>query len=76
MATKLPRLNVVMEPYIYEAISKLAKRERLSRSLVARDLLREALVVYEDAHWDKEARAREKSLKRKKTISHHQVWSK
>jgi len=34
MATKLPRLNVVLEPVVYRAIRKLAKKEGLSMSLV------------------------------------------
>ena len=74
MATKLPRLNVVMEPYIFETIHKLSKKEGLSMSLVARDLLREALTIYEDAYWAKEAHAREKTFIRSKAVSHDKVW--
>jgi len=74
MATKLPRLNVVTERYIYQAIQRLAKKEGLSMSLVARDLLREALLLYEDAHWAKEAQARERTFVRDKALTHAQVW--
>ena len=74
MATKLPRINVVAEPPIYQAIKRLAKKEGLSISLVARDLLREALLVYEDAYWVKEAQAREKTFIREKALKHEEVW--
>ena len=74
MATKLPRLNVVLEPHLYQAIFRLSKKEGLSLSLVARDLIREALVIYEDAFWAKEAKAREATLTKQKTLSHKQVW--
>lgn len=76
MATKLPRINVVTEPYIYQAIKRLAKKERLSISLVARDLLREALLLYEDAYWAREAQARERTFIKEKALSHEQVWKK
>ena len=74
MSTKLPRLNVVAEPYIYQAIRRLARKEGLSMSIVARDLLREALIVYEDAYWAKEAQARERTFVREKALPHNQVW--
>ena len=43
-------------------------------SLIARDLLREALVIYEDVFWAKEAEKREKTFMRSKAISHDAVW--
>ena len=74
MATKMPRLNVVLEPPIYFTIVKMAKREGVSLSLKARDLIREALEFCEDAYWVKQAEARERTLKDKKTLSHRRVW--
>ena len=62
MPTKQPRLNVVLEPEAYKAIERLAKKEKISMSLIARDLLKEALVLYEDAFWAREAAAREKTF--------------
>lgn len=73
MSTKLPRLNVGLEPYVYHSILKLSKKEGLSMSLVARDLLREALILYEDAYWAKEARARQRTFVRQKAVSHNKV---
>lgn len=74
MPTKQPRLNVVLEPAVYKTISRMSKKEGLSMSLVARDLLREALLIYEDAFWAKEAEQREKTLAKQKTLRHDQAW--
>lgn len=48
MATKNPRLQVVLEKPLYDAVASLAKREGVSLSLKARDLIREALEHLED----------------------------
>ena len=74
MTTKQPRLNVVLEPSIYETLYKMSKKEGLSMSLVARDLLREALTIHEDSFWAKAATEREKSLSKKKPVRHRNVW--
>ena len=74
MATKLPRLNVAMEPSIFRMVQKLSKKEGLSMSLIVRDLVREALTIYEDTYWAKEAEAREKTFSRVKAKSHKQIW--
>lgn len=76
MATKLPRLNVVMEPYVYRAIRKLSRKEGLSLSLVARDLICEALEIYEDTFWAKEAEAREATFVKSKALTHKEVMEK
>ena len=76
MATKLPRLNVVLEPPIYFAIVRMAKRDGVSMSLKARDLIREAIEFCEDAYWVKQAAARERTLKHSKMLSHKEVWGK
>ena len=44
MPTDKPRLNVVLEPPLYIKVKKLAKRDGVSLSLKARDLIRESLV--------------------------------
>ena len=76
MPTKMPRLNVVLEPPMYFAIVDLAQRDGVSLSLKARDLIKEALELIEDAHWTKQAKEREKTFSRKKAISHKKVWGK
>lgn len=74
MTTKNPRLNVVLEPTLYAAILKLAKKEGVSLSLKARDLIRDALEYCEDVYWAKQVNKREKTFVRKKAISHNKVW--
>ena len=75
MATKNPRLNVVLEMPLYLTIQKLAKKDGVSLSLKARDLIREALEAYEDSYWGTMAEAREKTLSKKSALTHKQVWS-
>jgi hypothetical protein len=48
MATKHPRLQVVLEKPLYEAVAALAREEGVSLSLKARDLIREAILHLED----------------------------
>lgn len=74
MSTKHPRLNVVLEPHVYEAILKLARREGVSLSLKARELIRQALEYCEDIYWVKQVNAREKTFVRKKALSHKRAW--
>lgn len=74
MTTKHPRINVVAEPEVYYAIKRLSKKEGISMSLVARDLLKEALIIYEDAYWAREADKRAKTFDRKKAIRHEDAW--
>lgn len=74
MATKLPRLNVVLEPQVYFAIVRLAKKEGVSLSLKARDLIREALEFCEDAYWARQAETRERTFRHKQALSHKKVW--
>lgn len=76
MATKMPRLNVVMEQPIYFAVVELARRDGVSLSLKARELIKQAIEFCEDIHWSRQASLREKSLRHRKTLSHKAVWGK
>ena len=49
MPTSLPRISAVVERPIYEAVAMLAKKDGVSLSQKARDLLLEALELIEDA---------------------------
>ncbi len=75
MPTKLPRLNVTLEQKLYKFIEKLSKKEGLSMSIVARDLLKDALLLYEDSYWDSEAATRARTLSKNKLVSHQTVWN-
>ena len=48
MPTSLPRISAVVERPIYEAVAMLAKKDGVSLSQKARDLLLEALALIED----------------------------
>jgi hypothetical protein len=74
MPTTHPRLNVVLEPDIYAGIGRLAARLGISRSLAARDLLKEAMELHEDAFWAEKAQERDSTLPLKKSLSHKEVW--
>ena len=52
MPTTLPRISTVVERPIYEAVAMLAKKDGVSLSQKARDLLLEALELIEDAGLD------------------------
>lgn len=75
MPTVQPRLNVVLEPMVYAGIVRLASRLGISRSLVARDLLKEALELHEDAYWQGKTAQRDKSFSANKALSHKEVWA-
>jgi hypothetical protein len=76
MATKMPRLNVVLEKPVYFAIVDLARKDGVSLSLKARDLIKQAIEFCEDIYWTKEAAAREKTIHRRKAVSHKAIWGK
>ena len=74
MPAKNPRINVVLEKPLYEAIRKIAKKEGISMSLKARDLLREALEFHEDRILESIASQREKTFNRKSALTHEEIW--
>src|SRR2546421_7648189 len=74
MPTKNPRVNVVLERPLYDALGRLARREGSSLSTKARDLLRDALETYEDVALAKLAEARERTLVRSAGLTHDEVW--
>lgn len=49
MPTTQPRLNVVLERPLMEAVRRIAERDGVSMSAKARDLIREAVEIEEDA---------------------------
>ncbi|MEW6096321.1 MAG: antitoxin, RHH family protein [bacterium] len=74
MPTKNPRLNVVLEPSLYNALTGLAYREGVSLSMMARDLLKEALEIREDVYWQEVAKKREETFSYEKALSHKDIW--
>lgn len=74
MPTKNPRINVVLEGPLFKAVSRLARKEGVSLSLKVRDLVREAIELYEDQYLTALAQSREASFRRSKALSHDQMW--
>jgi len=74
LPAKNPRLNVVLERPLYEALERLAHRDGTSLSLKARDLLREALESYEDLVLTDMAEEREETFDRARALTHEQVF--
>lgn len=75
MSTKNPRLNVVLEPPLYQAVYHLARKDGVSLSLKARDLINQALEYCENVYWAKIADSREKTFSKRKALSHKKAWS-
>ncbi|MFH0788681.1 MAG: toxin-antitoxin system, antitoxin component [Pseudomonadota bacterium] len=75
MPTKNPRINVVLDPPLYQNVRFLAKKDGVSLSTKLRDLVKEALDVQEDLFLTKFAEKREKSFKESTAITHNEAWS-
>jgi len=74
MPTKNPRVNIVVEPPLYNVIHDLATSEGVSMSTIARDLIREAIDLREDVTLAAFADKRIKSFDRKVALSNEDVW--
>lgn len=74
MPAKNPRVNVVLERPVYDALGRLARRDGASLSTKARDLLRETLEKYEDVALGDLATERERSFRASAALSHEAVW--
>jgi hypothetical protein len=76
MPTRNPRINVVMEESLYQSVKRLARRDKTSISMRARELIREAVADTEDAYWTEVAGEREKTFSLKRALSHRRLWKK
>jgi len=74
MPAKNPRINVVMEKPLYDAVERSAKKAGVSLSLKVRDLVMEALEIEEDIVLASFAEQRERSFKKSKALKHEEVW--
>ena len=74
MPTKNPRVNMVLERGLYEILQRMAELDGVSLSFKARDLIKEAIELYEDLALGSAAREREGSFNRKRALRHQQVW--
>ncbi|PKN02272.1 MAG: antitoxin, RHH family protein [Elusimicrobia bacterium HGW-Elusimicrobia-1] len=68
---------VVLEPTMRESVERIARENEISISGVCRDLIKEALDIYEDKYWSAVAAQREEGFNwRTKGLSHNKVWGK
>ena len=74
MAAKNPRVVAVLDPPLYDRLKRAAKAEGVSMSSKARDLLREAMALEEEAHLAAEGEKRLASFRRRKALKHEDVW--
>lgn len=72
MPTKNPRLNVVLSKIVMQGLTEIAAKEDKSLSVVAQELIAEALDRHEDMLLSGLATRRERQTK--KTISHDKAW--
>jgi len=75
MPARNPRINVLLNEQVYLEVRFLAKKEGVSISNKASDLIKEALEIEEDLILADFANNREKSLDDAPTLSHEDVWS-
>ncbi len=72
MPTQKPRLNLVLDPFDLEIISRFAKKTGKSIAGAGKELILKALELEEDFYFSKES---EKRLKEDgKRYSHEEAW--
>lgn len=69
MPTSNPRVNIVLEPKLYEELKNMARGDGVSLSLKARDLLKEAIELHEDKYWAEIAEERLRTFDRKRALT-------
>ena len=75
MPAKNPRISVILDEQLFNQISHIAKRDGVSLSLKARDLLKEALEIQEDIILTRLGEDREKTFSRSNALSHEKTWA-
>ena len=72
MPTTHPRISAVVERPLYEALESLAKRDHMSISQKARDLLLKAVEWVEDI--ELATLVRDRKARKGKLLSHKDLW--
>jgi hypothetical protein len=75
MPTKNARVNVVLEKPLYTVVSEFAKKQGVSKSMVVRDLIKEALALREDLALVEFAEMREATFDATKALDHKEIWA-
>ncbi len=74
MATKNPRLNVVLNPALFKLLKMLAMKETKTMSATAKELIEFAIERHEDFHLSEIAMGREKTNTNNSLVSHEDAW--
>ena len=74
MPTKNARINVVVEKPLYTLIDEISKERGISKSMLVRDLVIEAIDLREDQALARFADERDKSFDKSKALAHKEVW--
>jgi len=74
MPTKNTRINVVVEKPLYAVIDEISKERGISKSMVVRDLVMQAIELREDMALVRFADERAKSFDTSKAQTHKEVW--
>jgi hypothetical protein len=74
MPTKNARINVVLEKPLYALIDELSRERGVSKSLLVRDLVVQAIDLNEDQALARFADERTKSFDKSKALTHKDVW--
>jgi hypothetical protein len=74
MPSQKPRINIVLDDFLYQNVRILAEKDNISLSAKVRDLLKEALEIQEDIALSEFAEEREKSWDDSKALTHDDVW--
>jgi metal-responsive CopG/Arc/MetJ family transcriptional regulator len=74
MPTKNARINVVVEKPLYTLIDEISKERGISKSMLVRDLVIEAIDLREDQALARLADERDKSFDKSKALTHKEVW--
>ena len=74
MPSQKPRINIVLDDFLYQNVRFLAEKDNISLSAKVRDLLKEALEIQEDIALSRFAEEREKSWDDSKALTHDDVW--
>jgi len=75
MPAKTPRVNITVEPGLFGILTEMAEANAMPLSVLARDLIKEALELREDAALAGFAEDRDASFDPKTALTHEQVWS-
>ena len=75
MPAKNPRISVILDESLFNQIAHIAKRDGVSLSLKARDLLKEALEIQEDIILTQLGEDREKTFNHSNALGHEETWA-